>query len=246
MKNLFLFILVLAIASLSLNAVQSEAGSKEVAKINDAIDVVNSLVDIPEKEIPPALLKNSYGIALIPGVFKAGFIVGARFGSGIVLVRDEKTGEWSNPAFIQIGGGSVGWQIGAESIDIIFVFKSRKSIENMMNGKFTLGADAGVAAGPVGRQAGAATDILLKSEIYSYSRSRGLFAGLSVEGAVLQIDDDANKAFYGEDVARSADIFADKEIKAPPVVKKLKDALSAAVAGGLITPNEKKGDLNAE
>ena len=123
-------------------------------------------------------------------------------------------------------GGSVGWQIGAQSTDIILVFKSRKGVYNIMKGKFTLGADAAVAAGPVGRQAEAATDIELKAEIYSYSRSRGLFAGISLEGAGLQIDDDANAAFYSEKVARSNDIFTTKDIKSPGAVNKLKKVLS--------------------
>lgn len=228
MKKWLLFAAALSISIVMLKNAPAEADSKEVAKINDAIDVLHAMALMPEKEIPPSLLRNAYGIAVIPGVIKAGFIIGGRFGSGIVMLRNDKTGQWTNPSFIQIGGGSVGWQIGAESTDIILVFKSRKSVENMMKGKFTLGADAGVAAGPVGRQASASTDIQLKAEIYSYSRSRGLFAGISVEGAVLQIDDEANKAFYGEAVAKSADIFTDEEIKAPPVVKRLKDAVSEA------------------
>lgn len=227
MKGWVSLALALGVTFLFLRSVPAEAGSKEVAKINDAIDVLEKMTAIPEKGIPPALLNNAYGIAVIPGVIKAGFIVGGRFGSGIVVIRDTKTGEWSNPAFIHIAGGSIGWQIGAESIDIVLVFKSKRSVENMMKGKFTLGADASVAAGPVGRQASAATDIQLKSEIYSYSRSRGLFAGLSVEGASLEVNDEANSAFYGEAAARSGNIFANKEIKAPAVVKKLKEVLVA-------------------
>ena len=130
---------------------------------------------------------------------------GGRFGKGILVVRQED-GSWANPVFITVAGGSIGWQIGVESIDIILVFKSTRSLEGIMKGKFTLGADASVAAGPVGRQASASTDILLKSEIYSYSRSRGLFAGLAVDGASIQINHDANEAFYGSGHALPADI----------------------------------------
>lgn len=196
----------------------------ETSKINDAIEVFEQVMSIPEKGIPPALLNNAHGIAIIPGVIKAGFIIGGRHGTGVVIVRN-KEGGWSNPSFISITGGSVGWQIGAQSTDIILVFKSRKGIDNMMKGKFTLGADAAVAAGPVGRQAEAATDIQLKAEIYSYSRSRGLFAGISIEGAALQIDDDANAAFYGRNV-RAGEIFADKDIKSPPAAARLKRVLA--------------------
>lgn len=196
----------------------------ETSKINDAIEVFEQVMSIPEKGIPPALLNNAHGIAIIPGVIKAGFIIGGRHGTGVVIVRN-KEGGWSSPSFISITGGSVGWQIGAQSTDIILVFKSRKGIDNMMKGKFTLGADAAVAAGPVGRQAEAATDIQLKAEIYSYSRSRGLFAGISIEGAALQIDDDANAAFYGRNV-RAGEIFADKDIKSPPAAARLKRVLA--------------------
>ncbi|HWR58902.1 MAG TPA: lipid-binding SYLF domain-containing protein [Thermodesulfovibrionales bacterium] len=215
---------VLAILITVVLLVPLQAGAaKGTSKVNDSIEVLEQIMAIPEKGIPPALLKNAQGIAIIPGVIKAGFIIGGRHGTGIVVVREE--GGWSNPAFISITGGSVGWQIGAESTDIILVFKSRKGVDSMLKSKFTLGADAAVAAGPVGRQASAATDVQLKAEIYSYSRSRGLFAGISLEGASLQIDDEADVAFYNKDAIRANDIFTDKALKAPPVVKKLKEVL---------------------
>jgi lipid-binding SYLF domain-containing protein len=205
-------------------SVPLEATGNEVAKVNDAIDVLEEIMTIPEKGIPPALLNNAQGIAIIPGVIKAGFIIGGRHGSGIMVVHD-KEGEWSNPSFISITGGSIGWQIGAQSADIILVFRSKRSINNTMKGKFTLGGDASIAAGPVGRQVEAGTDVQLKAEIVSYSRSRGLFAGLSLEGAALQIDDDANAAFYEKESIQTSDIFTNKNIKAPIVVKKLKEVL---------------------
>lgn len=199
------------------------AAGKGTSKINDSIEVLEQIMSIPEKGIPPALLRNAQGIAIIPGVIKAGFIIGGKHGTGIVVVREG--GDWSNPAFVTITGGSVGWQIGAESTDVILVFKSRKGINSMLKSKFTLGADAAVAAGPVGRQASAGTDAQLKAEIYSYSRSRGLFAGISLEGASLQVDDEADDAFYGKDGLRANDVFTDKSLKAPRVVKKLKEVL---------------------
>jgi len=221
MKRLSIMVAVVAVIFFS--SARIGAGD-ESSKINDAIEVFEQVMSIPEKGIPPALLNNAHGIAIIPGVIKAGFIIGGRHGTGVVVVRNREGG-WSNPSFISITGGSVGWQIGAQSTDIILVFKSRKGIDNMMKGKFTLGADAAVAAGPVGRQAEAATDIQLKAEIYSYSRSRGLFAGISIEGASLQIDDDANAAFYGRNV-RAGEILSDRDIKSPPAAARLKKVLA--------------------
>jgi lipid-binding SYLF domain-containing protein len=225
MKRRLSLIIAIASAVMFLKSVPLEAASKEVAKVNDAIDVLKEIMAIPEKGIPPALLNNAQGIAIIPGVIKAGFIVGGRYGSGIMVVRD-KEGEWSNPSFVTITGGSIGWQIGAQSTDIILVFRSRRSIDNMMKDKFTLGGDASIAAGPVGRQVEAGTDVQLKAEIVSYSRSRGLFAGLSLEGAALQIDAGANATFYEREAIQTSDIFTNKEIKAPLVVKKLKEVLN--------------------
>jgi lipid-binding SYLF domain-containing protein len=195
-----------------------------IAKLDDAIDVLKSTESIPEKGIPPALLSNANGIAIIPNVIKAGFIIGGRYGTGILVVRD-KEGRWTDPAFISIAGGSIGWQIGVQAIDIILVFKSSRSIEHIMTGKFTLGADASIAAGPVGREASAATDIQLKSEIYSYSRSRGLFAGLALEGAALQVDDDTNEKFYGKKGITARDIFRGEDLKVPEPVETLKGLL---------------------
>jgi lipid-binding SYLF domain-containing protein len=203
----------------------SMASAAGIGKIEDSIDVLKATESIPEKGIPPALLKNANGIAIIPNVIKAGFILGGRYGTGILVVRD-KEGGWSDPSFISITGGSIGWQIGVQAIDIVLVFKSSRSIERIMTGKFTLGADASIAAGPVGREASAATDVQLKSEIYSYSRSRGLFAGLSFAGAVMQIDDDANANFYGVKDITARDIFRGNGLKAPEAVGTLKHLLT--------------------
>ncbi|GAB4387334.1 MAG: hypothetical protein Kow0025_00300 [Thermodesulfovibrionales bacterium] len=196
---------------------------REAARIENSVAVFKEVMDIPEKSIPPALLNEAHGVAIIPGVIKAGFIVGGRHGKGVVMVREG--GAWSNPAFVSFTGGSIGWQIGAQSIDVILVFKSKRGVEDMIKGKFTLGADAAVAAGPVGRQAEAATDAQLKAEIYSYSRSRGLFAGVSLEGSVLSIDDDANAAYYGD--APAASILTPGAVSSPPAARKLREALAS-------------------
>jgi len=150
---------------------------------------------MPEKGIPPSLLSNAYAVAVIPSVIKAGFILGGSYGKGVLVVR-QSDGRWSNPAFISLGAGSFGWQVGAQSSDIVLVFKNRKGVDNIANGKLTLGGDANVAAGPVGRHTSAATDGRLNAEIYSYARNRGLFAGISLEGAWLRMDNKSNFAFY--------------------------------------------------
>jgi lipid-binding SYLF domain-containing protein len=140
-------------------------------------------------------LADAQGIAVVPNVIKGSFVLGIRHGRGVVLVRDEK-GQWRPPTFVTLTGGSLGYQVGLQATDIILVFKTRKSVQGLLGGKFTLGADAAVAAGPVGRQAAAATDTTLKAEIYSYSRSRGLFAGVCLDGSALSIDSAAGAAYY--------------------------------------------------
>jgi lipid-binding SYLF domain-containing protein len=236
MKHLVIIAFVFSVFFAALPAA-AEADTAGLVKIDDSVEVLEQTMSIPEKGIPPALLNNASGIAIIPGVIKAGFILGGRYGRGILVIRD-KDGSWSDPVFISITGGSIGWQVGVESIDIILVFKSSRSIKGILRGKFTLGADASIAAGPVGRQASASTDILLKSEIYSYSRSRGLFAGLALEGAALQINYDANEAFYGKEHALPSDIVGNKTLSAPPVVDRLKKLLNEYAAGSASQPEK--------
>jgi len=201
--------LLVAATALCAGLAKTAGAADEAKKLDAAADVFKEIVAIPEKGLPPALLREAYGIAIVPGVIKLGFIVGGRHGKGVLMVRTED-GEWSNPSFVSFTGGGIGWQIGAQSSDIVLVFKSKRSIEGIKKGKFTLGIDAAAAAGPVGRNAEAATDLQLRAEIYSYSRSRGLFAGVSLEGAALRIDDDANAAFYGRKEIRAAEIFVAK------------------------------------
>jgi lipid-binding SYLF domain-containing protein len=228
MKKCAALAVVLAMSVTLLVARTASADGLE--KVNDSIDVLKAIEAIPETGIPPALLGNANGIAIIPNVIKAGFILGGRYGTGILVVRNGEGG-WSNPSFISITGGSIGWQIGVQGIDIILVFKSSRSIEHIMTGKFTLGADASIAAGPVGREASAATDVQLESEIYSYSRSRGLFAGVSFAGAALQIDHDANQNFYGVKNISASEIFRRKDLKVPEAVETLKHLLKEYSSG---------------
>lgn len=186
-----------ALTAVLLLAAPLPAPADETEKMKTARSVLEDFIEIPENRIPPALLENAYGIAVIPSVVKVSLIVGGRHGTGVLAVRRDG-GKWSNPSFISLTGGSVGWQAGASSTDIILVFKSRRSIDRIARGDVTLGGDASVAAGPVGRSASAATNVRFDAEVYSYSRARGFFAGVSVEGAALAIEDDANAAFYGE------------------------------------------------
>lgn len=194
---------LIVLALLLITPAMLAAESREAIKLRDASDILARIMSIPEQQIPPVLLSDARAVAVIPGVIKAGFFVGGRFGRGVMSVRTED-GNFSAPVFITLAAGSLGYQFGAQSTDVILVFKSPRSIDAIRRGKFTLGADAAVAAGPVGRSAAAATDIELKAEIYSYSRSRGLFAGVALEGAAIQVDIEANNAFYGNTVDTDA------------------------------------------
>jgi len=204
----------------------SNAATREEKRVADSADVVDQLLRIPEKTIPPNLLARAYAVAVIPNVVKAAFGLGARRGKGILVVRQDDS-SWSNPAFVTLTGGSVGWQIGAQSTDIILVFKTRKGVDGIANGKLTLGADASVAAGPVGRHTGIATDILFKAEVVSYSRSRGLFAGVALEGAGVTMDRKANAAFYSSTSMTPEKIFVSSPNIAPDIANTFVQILTA-------------------
>ena len=214
---------VLLILFLALPSASSMAASDETKRVESASEVLSKIMEIPESAIPPALLADAQGIAVIPGVIKVGLMVGGQYGRGVLVVRS-KGGAWSNPVFISLMSGSIGWQIGAESTDFVIVFKTPRSIEGIMKGQYTLGAEAAAAAGPVGRSVKASTDIELKAEIYSYSRSRGLFAGVSLEGSSLQIDDKSNAAFYDKENVHPSRILSG-EVKTPASAEMLKMSL---------------------
>ena len=219
-----IFSLMLVLSSVSGKAKADVSEKAEIEKVEKSIEVIQEIMEIPEEGIPEALLSEAYGIAVLPGVIKAAYGIGGQYGKGILMVQDKR--KWSNPSFITITGGSIGWQIGVQKADIILVFKSRGSIDNITQGKFTLGVDASIVAGPVGRRAEASTDVELEAEIYSYSQSKGLFAGISIKGASLQIDYEANASFYGSRMYSPQDILVEKDIKAPAIVKKLKKTLA--------------------
>lgn len=202
----------------------------EMATMQNATRVLQESIAIPSG-IPLGLMSNAQAIAIIPDVLKLGFVIGGRRGHGIVVVRNPD-GSWSNPVFITLTGGSIGYQIGVQATDVILVFRSRKSVDGVLSGEFTLGADAAVAAGPVGRQAAAGTDIQLKAEIYSYSRSRGLFLGVSLDGSVIQIDSSSNAAYYAALGITHYDVLAGRVGQSPAEVAFLKDLLGQNAPAG--------------
>lgn len=177
-----------------------------------ATEVLDDLGVILLKGIPPQLLADAQGVAIIPRVVKAGFIFAGRGGHGIVIARD-RNGNWGDPVFVNFGGASVGFQIGAETTDVVLVFRKRTSLDRILEGKgkVTLGLDAAIAAGPIGRTAAAATDGKLEAEILSYSRSRGIFTGVSIDGAVIQADGKSNELFRSSsDGMKAAEVLRTK------------------------------------
>jgi SH3 domain-containing YSC84-like protein 1 len=185
-------LLSIALLVLSVSFTQAADAERTVAKATTAL---HEIMAVPLKGIPESLLADAEGVAIFPSVLKVGFVVGGERGRGVVTIRDADR-NWGAPRFLTVTAGSVGWQIGASATDLVLVFKTRKSVENLLEGKFKIGADIAAAAGPVGRRAEAATDGQLQAEIYSYSRSRGLFAGASIDGAIIQLDSDTESGYY--------------------------------------------------
>ena len=183
--------------------------SKEAENISSSIDVLNEFTTM-KGNIPAELLKITQGIIIIPAMKNAGFVVGAKRGKGIAVVKNQD-GTWSNPIFVTLTGGSFGLQVGVQSVDLVLIFKKRSTLENIGKGSFTLGGDISATAGPVGRSSSASTDYKMEAEVYSYSRSKGLFAGLSISGSSIDVDENANDRFYGEEV--SAKEILDNEIE---------------------------------
>jgi lipid-binding SYLF domain-containing protein len=201
--------MLLAGALLALSfANNSIAGAaREEGRLLTATEVLEDVQGMPDQRLPDTLLAHAYGIAVIPDVTQIAFFFGGRHGSGVLTVRDTLKSPWSNPVFISLTGGSWGLQAGAQSSDIILVFTTKSGVEGIAGGKLTLGADASVAAGPVGRQGTAATDVSL-AEIYSYARTRGLFGGIAIDGSVIAIDKSANRTFYGKPSVTATDILS--------------------------------------
>jgi len=206
------------------------ASAREEARLIEASGVLEELRAQRDTAIPDRLLARAYGIAVIPNVVKVAVGVGGRHGNGALVVRDAN-GKFSNPIMVSITGGNVGWQIGVQSTDIVLVFTTKKSIEGITDGKLTLGGDASVAAGPVGRAASAATDQNFTAEVYSYSRNRGLFAGVSIDGSVIAIDTKSNTKLYGKS-APATEIIAGNITTDADAAKRFERAIIDSTAAG--------------
>jgi lipid-binding SYLF domain-containing protein len=203
----------------------------ETEIINAAADIIKELTATPDRGIPTHMVQQAKAIAIFPGVIKAGFIVGARHGRGIITVRQED-GSWSNPLPVSITGGSVGFQAGAQSIDLVLVFRTNRGIEPILQGRgrLKLGGDVSVAAGPVGREAGTATDATLSSEIFTYSRTRGLFAGVSLSGAVIRPDLTAIEHYYASDELTPKEVVTRRDIPVRESTQRLLQVLAEVSA----------------
>ena len=199
-------------------ALDAQRAADEIGRVEDSIEILRDLTDTPDDGIPQYLFERAEAVVVIPDMLRGGFIVGAKHGRGIASVRDRATGLWSPPAFVAMTGGSVGWQIGAQSVDLVLLVMNQEGVRRLLENRFTLGGELSIAAGPVGRTASAATDTSLSSQILAYSRAKGLFAGATLEGVSLRADDDANEAFYGREL-RMREIALERAPNSrPPVI----------------------------
>jgi len=185
------------------------AAGDAAKRLNDSADMLTEIMSAPDKGIPQDLLEKAHCIVLVPGLKKGAFIIGGKYGKGFMLCRKASGVGWSAPAAIRVEGGSFGFQIGGSETDVVMLVNSEQGAKKLLSSKFTLGADASVAAGPVGRTSTAETDAQLHAEILTWSRSRGVFAGLSLDGATLRPDDDWNKELYGSSLTNQQIVMGD-------------------------------------
>ncbi len=215
----------IAVMAFALSLATLTAQSADEAKrISDSVVVLDEIMAAGDKSVPRAILEKAVGVAVFPSLLKGGFVVGGQRARGILSAREAKTGLWSPPAFLTITGGSIGAQIGGQAIDLILVINNRRGLEQLVQNQFKIGADASVAAGPVGRDASASTDIQMRAQILSYSRTRGLFAGITLNGSTIRQDRDANERFYGT-AYRTGQIVFDGLAGAPQSAAHWRDAL---------------------
>ena len=196
--------------------ITAKSQEKQEDKIEAATKVLQDFSKMKE-DIPTELLKVTEGIIIVPKLINAGFVLAGKRGKGLAMVKMDD-GSWSNPVFVTITGGSVGFQAGVQSVDLVLIFKSAETLNDIGKGSFTLGGDISVTAGPVGRNSTASTDYKMEAEVYSYSRSKGLFAGISLSGSAISIDAKANEAFYGND-ADAKTLFSSEKNTSAGVVK---------------------------
>jgi lipid-binding SYLF domain-containing protein len=198
MKHLQILKFICLIGISSFFYLQANCQEKQEDKIVAATQVLNDFGNMKEN-IPSELLKITQGIIIVPRLINGGFVLAAKRGKGVAMVK-LADGTWSDPVFVTITGGSIGLQAGVQSIDLVLIFKKAETLQKIGNGSFTLGGDISATAGPVGRNSTASTDYKMEAEVYSYSRSKGLFAGISLSGAAIDVDQKADEAFYGKEV----------------------------------------------
>jgi SH3 domain-containing YSC84-like protein 1 len=203
------------------------AQSEEAARIKAATTVLQEIKDAPDGGVPKWVVEKAQAVAVFPGVKKGGLLIGGEWGRGIISAKSVKSGTWSAPAFLTLTGGSIGAQIGGQEVDLVLVVIDERGLEQLAKNQFKLGADAGVSAGPVGRNSEASTDVQMRAKILSYSRSRGLFAGITLNGASVKQDRDANERFYGQ-AYRTSQIIIERLGGAPDPVPAWRDLLTSA------------------
>jgi SH3 domain-containing YSC84-like protein 1 len=207
---------LIGIAALTVTSSATELSTKAKNRIRDAAAILKEIHSIPDKDIPQELWEKAECVIVVPSLKKAAFVFGGEYGSGLMSCRHNS--QWSAPVFMQVGKGSWGLQIGAQSIDLVLLVMNRRGVEKLLSNKVTLGAEASVAAGPVGRDARAATDAQMKSEILSYSRTQGLFAGVNLTGGVVKPDANDNADLYGKQIS-PRDVVLDGKAQVTEVVQ---------------------------
>ncbi len=221
MRKVWLSVLAALAVAFTSSSMLAADDTKETDRVENAGKVMTEILNVPDN-IPSDVLNKAYCVVVLPSVLKAAFIVGASYGRGVMTCRGGANfeGPWGAPTMMALEGGSVGFQIGGEATDFVLLLMSDRSAKGILTSKVKLGADASAAAGPVGRTASAATDATMRAEILSYSRARGAFAGVSLEGSTLRPDNDANKKLYGKDLSAEA-IVLKGAVKSPPSAKLL-------------------------
>jgi SH3 domain-containing YSC84-like protein 1 len=222
-----LTVLALAFSGAAQAQASTSNKSDDIARLGAATRVFEQVMATPDKAIPQEILEHATCIAIIPGEKKGAFLVGANYGKGVAVCRNTTSSAWNAPLFVTIGGGSYGFQIGVQSSDIVMVFGNRSQLDSLLNSKFRIGAEASAAAGPVGRHVAAGTDIKLNSQILTYGRSKGAFAGVSISGAVVQPDTTGNQAMYGDAGFNVDRVLTGNGVAVPKEAEPLIHALNA-------------------
>lgn len=215
--------LLILLVLLNLSTAVANPRTDARARAQRAAEAFRQIMGAPDQGIPGDLLDRASCVAVFPGVKKGGFILGGQYGKGLISCRRPQ-GSWGAPAFFTIGGGSFGLQIGGQEVDLVLLIMNQAGVDGLLQNKFELGAGAAVSAGPVGRNTAASTDILLKSQVISYSRSRGLFAGLELKGAILAQDREANEAIYEQPLS-ARDIIVEGKVRTPEIIRVFQQTL---------------------